>query len=282
MNVSLASLNSLFGYDTGSGASLLQTLYGSAGKTANTSGQAPSAALAAAEKYRARDVKTTAAQPEVRRAVDAFKSGVAAAKTVDQLLRNPAVMKVLLTANGLADQIPYAALTRKALTSKLNDPHSLANTLTDTRWKTVAKTYDFATKGLSIIQDPKVIGTIADGYAELTWRHSLDAQTPGLSNALTFRAQASTVTSALQILGDSVLRDVVTTALKLPKEIAFQSLEAQQKAISMRLDVSKLKDPKFVEGFVQRYLLAAADAAANTPAGTSLTALAVQSQGFVV
>ncbi len=158
----------------------------------------------------------TAAQPAVKRAVDAFTAGVSSAKTVQQLLANPAVMQVLLTANGLADQIPYTALAQKTLQSNLNDPKSLANKLTDKRWKPVVQTYDFANKGLKVIQDPKVISTIANAYAEVTWRQSLDAATPGLSNALTFRSEASTITSVDQILGDPVMRDVVTTALGIP------------------------------------------------------------------
>ena len=44
----------------------------------------------------------------------------------------------------------------------------------------------------------------------------------------------------------------------IPLQIAFQPLQAQEKAISARLDITKFKDPKFVESFVQRYLLAAA------------------------
>ncbi len=141
-------------------------------------------------------------------------------------------MQVLLTANGLADQVPYAALAQKTLQSDVNDPKSLVNKLTDMRWKPVAQTYDFANKGLKVIQDPKVISTIANAYAEVTWRKSLDATTPGLSNALTFRKQASTISSVDQILGDPVLRKVVTTALNIPLQIAFQPLQAQEKAIS--------------------------------------------------
>jgi len=41
----------------------------------------------------------------------------------------------------------------------------------------------------------------------------------------------------------------------LPKAIAVQSLEAQSKAVSQRLDLTKLKDPEFVDQLVQRYLL---------------------------
>jgi len=87
----------------------------------------------------------------------------------------------------------------------------------------------------------------------------LNAATPGLSDALTFREMAGDIRSSLQILGDPILRRVVTTALGLPLQIAFQSLEAQQKAIDSRLDVTRFRDPKFVDTFSQRYLLAAAD-----------------------
>ncbi len=62
-------------------------------------------------------------------------------------------MNVLLTANGMSDQIGYTALATKALTSNLSDPNSLANTLTDTRWKTLAETYNFHANGLSSIQN---------------------------------------------------------------------------------------------------------------------------------
>ena len=273
----LTSLYSLNASTTGSG-SMLATLYGYGGQSLNSPGQNPVTALLSAEQRQTQDIKVTAAQPAVKRDVDAFTAGVGSARTVQQLLANHAVMKVLLTANGLADQIPYTALAQKALQSNVNTPKSLANTLADTRWKPVVQTYDFANKGLKIIQDPKVISTIANAYAEVTWRRSLDATTPGLSNALTFRKEASTITSVDQILGDPVMRKVVTTALGIPLQIAFQPLQTQEKAISARVDITKFKDPKFVESFVQRYLLAANSSGTTTNANS----LAIQAQGLVV
>ena len=220
----------------------------------------------------------------MQRAITAFTKAVQTATSPQQLLSNPTVMKVLLTANGLADQIPYTALAQKTLLSNLNDPNSLVNQLTDTRWKTLAQTYDFANKGLSVIQNPSVISTIANAYAEVTWRNSLDATTPGLSNALTFRQNASsTITYVDQILGDPVMRTVVTTALGIPAQIAFQPLKAQQKAITSQLDITKLQDPTFVQQFAQRYLIAMAQSAStSTATQPSMAALAVQAQGLVV
>lgn len=286
IGLSLNDLSYLFpatGQTQSVGAGLLQTLYGGAQGGSAAVGQ-PIQALDQAEANQAKDIQATANQPEVKRAISQFTAAVQGASSVQQLLANPNVMQVLLTANGLADQLPYTALATKALTSNPNDPNSLVNQLSDTRWKGVAQTYDFATSGLSVIQKPQVIATIANAYAEITWRQSLDATTPGLSNALTFRQEASGITSAVQILGDSVLRTVVTTALGIPEQIAFQPLEAQEKAISSRLDLSQFKDPQFVESFTQRYLLAAGQAAATNAGGTapSLTALAAQSPGLVV
>ena len=53
----------------------------------------------------------------MKRDVTAFRNAVANAKDAASLLSNPAVLKVLLTANGLGDQAQYPALAKKALLS---------------------------------------------------------------------------------------------------------------------------------------------------------------------
>lgn len=280
MSIDSLALLSLYGGTADATSSLLATLYGQGG-TRRPSGLTPYQALSAAEKNQTRDVALTARKPEIKRAIDAFTQAVGKATSVDELLRDKAVMEVVLTANGLSDQIKSPALARKALSSDLSDPTSLANTLTDTRWKQTTATFDFAGKGLSVIQDPAVISKLADGYAEVKWRQSLDAGTPGLSNALTFRANAASVGSVDEILADPVLREVVTVALKIPKEIAFQTLTAQENAVTTRLDLSKLKDPKFVESFAQRYLYEASQAV-STNSSADLMTLAIKASGLVI
>ncbi len=283
---SLPGLSSLYAAISGSSgttASLLGAIYNTGTTGVSLGTQNPIIALTNAETNQTQDIKATAAEPAVQRAIAAFTTAVQTATSPQQLLSNPKVMQVLMTANGLADQIPYTALAQKTLLSNVNTPTSLVNQLTDTRWKPVVQTYDFANKGLSVIQNPSVISTITNAYAEITWRNSLDATTPGLSNALTFVATASSATQVNQILGDPTLRSVVTTTLGIPLQIAFQPLEAQQKAITSLLDITKLQDPKFVQQFAQRYLIAMAQSAsASATTQPSLAALAVQAQGLVV
>lgn len=269
----------LYNYSASSAASSILAILAGAG-TSSSSNLLP--ALQQAETHQATGIAQTAAQPQVAREIAAFTKAVATAKSPADLLANPQALDVLLTASGLGDQASYTAMAQKALLSNTNDPNGLANQLSGTNalWQTTAKTYDFANQGLALIQKPGVASAIANAYAEVTWRQSLDSATPGLSNALTFRSEASTVTSVDQILGDATMRTVVTGALGIPPEIAYQDIGAQEQAISSRLDLKKLQDPKFVEGLVQQYLLSAQGS--STGSSTGIDALAVQSQGLVV
>ncbi len=262
---------------------LLNIVYGNG--TQATGNADPIPALKQAEANQTQDIAQKAKEPQVARDIAAFKAAVASAKTPADLLKNPTALKVILTANGLGSQVAYPALAQKALLSDPSQSKSLANQLstTNSAWLNTAKLYNFATKGLSVISSPQVQTTVANAYAEVLWRQSLDATTPGLSNALTFRSEASTITSALQILGDPIMRTVVTTALNIPAQIAFQPLEAQVKAISSSVDVTRFKSPAFVESFTQQYLLAAQAANSSSSSSTTdLSALAVRAQGLVV
>lgn len=281
-----SSITSLLSAAMGASSTSITTLMleEATGGTVSGITESPVTALSNAEQDETQEINATAQEPRVARAIQAFTTAVQNATTPQQLLSKPQALQVLLTANGLGDQTSYTALATQTLLSNINDPNSLVNKLSDTRWQSVVQTYDFANKGLSIIQNPQVIQTIANGYAEVTWMNSLDATTPGLSDALEFRKEASSITSVDQILGDPVMRTVVTTALGVPEQIAFQDLPAQEQAITSRLDISKFQDPNFVEQFTQRYLIAAAQAASSSSSSTSsssLEALAVRAQGLI-
>ena len=285
MSGSIGSLGSLALslFNTASSSSptsgLLSAIYG--GSTA--SNENPVTALNTAVADSAKDIAQTAKQPAVARDIATFRAAVASATSPAQLLKNPTVLKVLLTANGLGGQEQYPALAQQALLSNTKQSTALANTLPDSAWKSTASLYDFANQGLTVLQKPGVLDTLANGYAEVTWRNSLDATTPGLSEALSFRSSASTFTTADQILGDPTARTVITTALGIPEQIAFQDIGAQEQAITSHLDISKLQNPKFVETLTTQYLLAAGAAASSSGSSTpSLDSLAASAQGLVV
>ena len=256
----------------------LSVLYGFS-SSGSVSGGDPVLALTLAEQNQTKDIAAEAKQPEVQRDVAAFRKAVASAKDAKTLLASPAVQKVLLTANGLADQIGSTGLVTKALMSNTSDPKSLANQLTNTAWKSTAATYNFASKGLTVLKDPKVLDTVANAYAEVSWRKSLDATTPGLSDALTFRTTVANAKNVDDILGDPVLRRVVTTTLGIPQEIANQTLGAQENAITSRIDIKQFKNKNFVETFAKRYLVVTS---LNASQSSSSSSTGLAAYGLVV
>jgi hypothetical protein len=256
----------------------LSVLYGFA-SSGGVSGGNPILALTQAERNQTKDIAAQAKTPEVQRDVATFRKAVASSKDVKTLLSNPTVQKVLLTANGLGDQIGSTGLVVKALMSNPSDPKSLANQLSNKAWKSTAATYNFASKGLAVIKDPKVLDTVANAYAEVSWRKSLDVTTPGLSDALTFRTTVANAKNVDDILGDPVLRRVVTTTLGIPQEIANQTLGAQENAITSRVDIKQFKNKNFVETFVKRYLV---QTSMNASQSSSSSSAGLAAYGLVV
>jgi hypothetical protein len=237
--------------------------------------------LKLAQKDETVDVAQMAKQPVVEQAIAAFKTAVSNAKDIKTALLNPNVQKVLLTASGLSSYIGETALVQKAFLSDPSDPSSLANKLADSALLSTVKTYNFAKNGLAELQNPKILATLTNGYAEVTWRQSLDKATPGLSNALNFLSQASSIKSFGDILGNTSNFYVITGALNIPPNIVFQSLTAQQTAINSRVDYAKFQDPRYVTSLTDQYLLAQRENNQSS-ASPSLTSLAVQSSGILV
>jgi len=257
----------LFDFSASTAGSFLGAIYGT-----STSVNSPAGAIAAltsAEANETTDVAQEARQPAIARDIATFTQAVQGATSVQSLLSNPTVLKVILTANDLASEVPYTVLAQKALMSDPTDTNSLANNLNNSNWVSAATAYNFFANGLTKIQQPATIASIANAYAETEWRLSLDATTPGLSSALDFRADASSITSVDQILGNSVMRDVVTTVLGLPLQIAEQPLDQQESDISSRIDLSNFQDRHYVDNMIQQYLILKSISASNTAATTT-------------
>jgi hypothetical protein len=268
-------------------ASMLNTIYSTSatpsGPSTFVSTGNPLLDLKIAQQDQTADVALEAKQPQVLQAINAFNTAVANATSIQSALANPNVQQVLLTANGLSNYIGETALVQKAFLSDPSDPNSLANQMGDSTLLSAVNTFNFAQNGLAELQNPQVISTLTNGYAEVMWRQSLEQATPGLSNALTFLQQASSINSVDDILGNMVNFEVVTTALGIPQSIVNQDQTAQQQAISSRLNISDLQNPNFVTSLTDQYLLTMQEnnsSASGT--GTSLDALAVQAAGLVV
>ncbi|MBP0445506.1 DUF1217 domain-containing protein [Roseomonas sp. SSH11] len=207
-------------------------------------------------------VAQIAKDASVKLALSRFTEGIARAKTVEAALRDPRVSAVLMPALGLPDAVGSPGLVMRALLSDPADPKSLASKLavTDARWKSAASTLNLAKRGLEGLRDAGVQKTLTEAYTAYQWRLSRNEEAAGISDALYFQQRAGTgkPLTAYEVLGDAVLRRVVTGALGLPQTIAIQEVETQARAITSRIDLSKLADPRQATKLAERYVMTAA------------------------
>lgn len=209
----------------------------------------------------ARATERIAREPQIQRSMDQFRRAVERAPDARAALRDPRVMGVIAIALGMPDAANQAGLAQRALLADPKDKDALVNRLSDRRWKSAAETLKLAERGIAALRDPAVQARLAEGLARARWRENLEAEAPGLGNAVLFRERAASARNAIDVLGDPILRRVVTGALGLPEQIAVQSVEAQSRAVSSRLDVAKLQDPREVNRLAERYLMNRASAA---------------------
>ncbi|HTI79047.1 MAG TPA: DUF1217 domain-containing protein [Acetobacteraceae bacterium] len=266
---------------------MLNTLYSGASTSSRStstfaSSGDPLTDLVLAQKQEATDVAQVAKQPVVRSAISQFQSAVANAPDLQTALANPAVQKVLLTASGLSNYIGQTAFVQKLFMSDPSDPKSLVNKFGNALWMNTVLNYNFAKNGLASLQDPKMVASLTNGYAEMEWRSSLDKATPGLSNALTFLNQASSIKSPSDILSNMVNFLVITTALGIPTAIVNQDTPAQTAAITTHLDISKLQDRHFVTSLTDQYLLIMKMNKSSSSTSSGLDDLATKASSLVV
>jgi hypothetical protein len=223
-------------------------------------------------------VAQTAKDASVKLALARFTEGISRAKDIEAALRDPRVSAVLLPALGLPDAVDMPGLAVRALMSNPSDSNSVAAKLSvgDPRWKSAAATLNLAARGMDALRDPAIQKKLSDRYTAYQWRLSKDNEAGGISDALYFeqRMASGPAPTAYEVLGDAVLRRVVTGALGLPESIAIQEVETQARAITSRLDLSKLTDPKQAAKLAERYVMNAAGSNTGTSGSAILSLFA--------
>lgn len=256
-------------------ATLVSILFG--GSATTTAGDAASgiAALKAAQAKGATDkgVALEKKDPVTITALKQFDAALAKAKDVKTALQDPRILAVILPALGLSDQAQYPALVQKALMSDPKDAKGLLASL-DSRFKTAAETLNLKDGGLEALRNPAFKKKMTDGYVEYQYRTGLDDSNAGISDALYFLNNAANETDVYNILGNSVLRRVVTGALGLPEEIVVQPVETQARAITSRLNMADLQDPRKLQKLAERYVIASANSASSSSSDPLLSLLA--------
>ena len=227
-----------------------------------------------------------ARDPAIARDHSHIREKIAKIATSDDLTADYRLLKTALSAFGLEADLDKKAFIRKVLDSDPKDPKSLANRLSDKRYRAMAEAFGFAAGktrpaalGEDIVQRhvsaelERRIGTV-DGNLRLALNASRELATLG-------RSASSDNARWYTILGSLPLRKVFEGALglggafgKLPIDRQLDELRDRTEKLTGSSSPSAFAEPAMVEKIVQRFLLRA-DAAtrAQSSYGAALVLL---------
>lgn len=205
--------------------------------------------------YDGTEYQTFLTRKDLQKDVDYYKENIGSVKSLDDLFDNQRLLNFVLKAYGLESEAQYPGKIRKIIESDLSDINSLANRFQDPRYQQLTKDLSVNILGTVKLTQQSTTDDIVKKYQQTSYEQYLDDQAPGVRAAIEFERRIKDVTQTVQLLGDSVLREVVTVANNIPKELAYQETDAQVAALEKRVNLDDLKGSQGeVDKLVLRYL----------------------------
>jgi hypothetical protein len=192
-------------------------------------------------------------QPDVKRETEYYLSKIGEVKSIDDFFADSRLYNYAMKAHGLDDMAYAKAFMRKVLTEGVDEKGAFANQLSDTRYKALAESLNFARHGELATTFERAQKGIADKYMRQTLEVSAGEDNTGVRLALYFERMASSITSGYSIIADDALAQVVRTAFQLPAEFAATDVDRQAAYYEDILDLDDLKDPAKVGKLLERF-----------------------------
>jgi hypothetical protein len=167
-----------------------------------------------------------------------YQSRMASVTSVDDLLADPRLFNYALTAVGLDPSIASTTTIRKVLTSDLSDPASYANTLGDTRYRTLTSLFSFQADGsVASGSSAQSAAQVNDTVYRYYGSSGTDASPAAAAfNTDYYNSTIGSVTSVDDLLNNDRLYRYALTAFGLDPDI-------QSKATIRQVLTSDLSDP---------------------------------------
>lgn len=180
---------------------------------------------------------------DIQKELDYFEKNISKFDSVESLLKDRRMARVLLSAYDLQDeQAMGMGRIKKVLTEDPTSSNALSAKLADSRFAAMAKDLRLD-KGLDGLKTSAFMSKLEGKYIQSEFEQALGRQDPALRQAAYFARNASSKTTNIySILGDKIVRDVVTSTLNIPAQLAIQPIETQARAITARLDISKFAE----------------------------------------
>lgn len=213
----------------------------------------------ALEAYRQKQDKDNVKE-KAKAEVAYYRQKMETLETVDQLLADRRLLDFMLVSERIDPKSVKTDYLKKIFKSDLKDPKSFANTEKDARFRSLAGSFNFDTKGNVVakaekgVQNTRSLMETRDKYVRQTMEERVGQESSGVRLALYFKRMAAGISTPYDILADKALAEFTRTALGIPGETAAIKIDTQAKMIEKRLKMRDLQDPQKVEKLISRFL----------------------------
>lgn len=194
-----------------------------------------------------------AKQPDVKRETEYYLSKIGSIKTIDEFFADSRLYNYVMKAHGLEDMTYAKAFMRKVLTEGVDSDDAFANKLSDSRYKELAESLNFARNGEAATSFDRAQKGVVDKYTRQTLEVNAGNENTGVRLALYFERMASSVTSGYSIIADDAISQVVRTALQLPDEFVGTDVDRQAAYYEDVLNIEDFQDPVKVGKLLERF-----------------------------
>ncbi len=208
--------------------------------------------------------------PRMQRDTEYFAQTIGSITNAEDLVKDRRLMRVALGAFGLGDDLGSTAFIRKILEDGSEADDALANRLTDSRYREIAREFGFGDLLGARTGYPGFGDRIAEQFREREFERAVGDQDQAMRLALNAERalpdmvteDTSETTKWLQILGNPPLRELFETALGLPDGFGAVDLDRQISELTDRsgrqLGLDSLADlaaPEQMDNLIRRFLL---------------------------
>lgn len=220
-----------------------------------------------------------------------FRDRIGKVDTAEKLVSDKRLLRIALTAFGLEGDVSNKAFIQKILEGGTLKVGSLANKLADKQYQKLSAAFgfgDYSVPRTKVSTFPDEILSqfrtrsfeSAVGTQNNTYRLALNAEreVPALAAKTT-----SETAKWYSVLGNAPLREVIQTALGLPKSFSSIDIDQQVSVLKAKAEaafgaatLSQFSDPAKMDALVRRFLLQSemqSQTASSSPAATALALL---------
>lgn len=176
----------------------------------------------------------------VQRDIDYFRKNIGKVESVEDLVKDQKLIRFVLRAFDMEGELQSLGRIRKVLEEDTEDERALANRLVDKRFGELAKAFDFANGGAEKLSSASFQQDLVEKYVRQRFEQEIGNQDSAVREARYFVRNAPGVKDAYGLLGDQVLRNVVTETFGIPPQLAVQSLTTQRDTFARLVNIERL------------------------------------------